>query len=232
MSSRVQVTGQIVATPDGSAAGSTANVSFSDSGSGCVHDWARDYPAFSVATAGPVGSVFQAIEVPPVVEKLLIQSLSKQDVAVRLNGAPASVQGAAASFGSITNTDACTIVVDGASVAVAFQTGDTTCDLVVARINALANALIASNVGGQLKLTGAKTGGQGAAAKSFSYGSIVLSGAALAKLGLAAGTTYGAGDEFQISGRLFIEPSTIKPISKVEISGNASLNAFVAGRLS
>lgn len=236
MPSRLTVRGSINVRPDSSENGTLADLKYDDTGSGSTHEYVRDYPAYQLATTGTPGAVFRLLDSPTIVEKLFIHSLSKQDVAVRLNGAAATLIGSAAAFGTLVNGDSFTINTDqGGVIVVTFETGDITGAKAAARINALVGAIVATidATSGQLRLTGTKTGGQDAFAKSFQYGSIVLgAGAALAKLGLAVGTTYGAGDDRVISGRLLEEPSTTRTVSKIELSGSASLNMVVAGRSS
>lgn len=160
-------------------------------------------------------------------------SIDGSEIAIRYNGAPASVVGSAGAFGTIVGGDAFTIDDDQGGVkTVTFEAGDTTLAKVIARINAAVGAIVASDSAGQLKLTGAKSGGKEAADRTWQYGSIVLAGAALAKLGLVAGTTYGSGRDESTDMRVLHDFPTSGPMktTRIELSGAGKIKTHVAGR--
>lgn len=201
-----------------------------------------DYPdlrqreVYQLATAGAVGAAFEQLDAPNIIQQLLLVNRSGSELAIRLNGAPAKVTGAGASFGTIVNGDTFAITLDQATlVNVTFLTGDITVALVIARINAALGAIVASqDASGNLVLTGVKTGGASALAKSMQYGSMVLSGAGLAKLGLTAGTTYGDGQDIRAQSKFFASfPSSGSGlVSSVWLSGSGELITHAAGRAS
>lgn len=238
MPSRIQFAGSLQISPDGLSSGATSTVDFSDTSGGGSFMWSKTTESYQLSTSGSLGGVFQTLDTPAIVEALLLVSKNAREFCVRLNGLPAIVTGSAATFGTIANADTFTIAVDqGAAFSPIFLAGDTTVAAVCQRINAYAGAIIATqSATGQLVLSGANTGGQGAQADQIAYGSITLSGSApvLAKLGMIASTTYGSGDDFRTDGRFYVEPPTSGAglISKVELSGIGELLAHVAGRMS
>lgn len=160
-------------------------------------------------------------------------SIDGSEIAIRYNGSPASIVGSAGAFGTIVGGDAFTIDDDQGGVkTVTFEAGDTTLAKVIARINAAVGAIVASDSAGQLKLTGAKSGGKEAADRTWQYGSIVLAGAALAKLGLVAGTTYGSGRDESTDMRVLHDFPTSGPMktTRIELSGAGKIKTHVAGR--
>ena len=233
-STQVKVTLMLSPAPDGCDDGISASVDFSDRGRGATYPLGIVQQPMQLATAGNPGAVFVAVPTPPVVQAIGMQASAP--VCVRYNGAPAKVTGSGAAFSTIAGADSFTLAVDNVSTSVVFEAGDTTLAAVIARINALAGAIIASadTTGTQLVLTGARSGGAAALARAMQYGFITLSGSALGKLGLVAGTTYGSGDD-RTTARLYDEPSTTSPtgpVTKIELSGTASVALAIYGRAS
>jgi hypothetical protein len=234
MASTSQVALTVTVAPQGSALGGTGTISASDASPTTSFADVRQREAFALSTLGSVGAAWTTLDTPAQIRQLLLQSRSGTEFAIRLNGAVASVKGSGATFGTITNTDTFTLTVDGGSpTAVNFATGDTTIALVIARINAALGLNVASNDGsGNLVLSGARTGGAVASALGHTYGQIVLAtSATLAKLGLNAGTTLGAGVDIGAMSRFFCDfPSSgARIVTKVELSGSADMITHAAG---
>lgn len=231
---RAKVTCSIVTS--GSECGADADsFSLDDKGAGDSFEDVRECQERSFKTDGQIGAAFIALDAPAVIERFAMRSIDSTEIAIRYNGVPASVTAAGMALGTIANGDAFTITPDqGAMVTVTFLTGDTNLALVIARINAAAGAIIAGAdaTGTLLKLTGSKTGGKDAADRTWQYGSLVLAGSALAKLGLTAGTYYGGGRDDSTDGRLFKDFPTSGPLktTKIELSGSGRIKTHVAGR--
>jgi len=106
-----------------------------------------------------------------------------------LTAGAATVTGTGAAFNTIVSGDSVGIQIDGGkSQKIVFGSTDTTISAVAARLNAFLGAVIASNTGGQLTLTGLRHG---------TGGSLVLTettAGVLAKLGLTANTYAGTGN--------------------------------------
>lgn len=198
------------------------------------HDYVDVTPR-NVAT-GVVGASFVTLESPVAqVERFLADVPQGADLAVRLGGTVASVLGSVASP-SIAGGETLELAVDGASpTVVTLQAGDSTVALVAKRINYATGALVASvdSTTGGLRLTGTRTGGADAKTKGWSYGAIALvGGTALTPLGLAAGVTYGAGDDQRVGPGLFAKtfPAGALP-RRIELSGSAlGARFWVAGK--
>lgn len=218
---------------DGGVPSDAGTFSLDDRGAGTTYEDVRQREESALNTGGQLGSVFQQLDAPPVVEEFAMLSIDGSEIAIRYNGAPASVTGSAGAFGTIVGGDAFTIDSDQGGVkTVTFEASDTTLAKVVARINAEVGAIVASDSAGQLKLTGVKSGGKEAADRTWQYGSIVLAGAALAKLGLVAGTTYGSGRDESTDMRVLHDFPTSGPMktTRIELSGSGKIKTHVAGR--
>lgn len=236
MGKRVKVAFSLVTTSDQSTGSATGAFDMSDSGAGDIDEIVKQNEEDSLATTGLVGAAFVSIDVPKVIKRIAIRPLAGQEIAIRLNGAPAKVQGTAPSFGTIINGDTFPLTVDGGTLAtVTFTATDITGALVVARINAAAGAIVASlDASNYIVLTGAKTGGQLAQTNLWQNGSIVVgAGTALTKLGLVAGTTYGSAlADLHTTNRFYLEPPTsgAGAITKIELSGSGKFMSHVSGQ--
>lgn len=227
MSARVKLTATLVVDQ-------AASIDLSDTSGGSVFDDVRVRAEGLLATSGVLGAAWQELDAPAKVSQFSLRSIDGSEVAARVNAAPATVLGSGASFGTIANGETLQVNVDqGGTVTVTFLTGDTTLAAVVARINAALGAIVASSNGGQLQLTGAKTGGADAVARSWQYGTVqVVGGTALAKLGLSTGTTYGAGRDVSTTGRIFMEfPGLSSPlaVTSIHLSGSGRIRTHIAG---
>lgn len=217
-------------------AGSDATFVAKDA-SATTHEYVDQTPR-TVSTPGAAGASFVTLETPVrQVERILADFASGTNVVIRLDGAVASVTGGAT---PPVLTDGWTAVlnVDGAgNVTTSFLAADNTMALVAKRINYAHGAQVASvdAVTGALVISGTKTGGDDARKKSFQYGSVVVvSGTALAALGLTAGTTYGSGEDHPhgAGGVQINRPSSSLP-KRIELSGSASASRFaIAGKAS
>lgn len=112
------------------------------------------------------------------------------DTTVTFSGTAAVVTGAGSAFGTIVAGDTIVLGYDNATdnpnITVVFLAGDITIAAVIARINGYFGFAFASNASGELRLTGRKRGTAGLVR--------VVSGTALAKLGLTAADTAGTGN--------------------------------------
>lgn len=202
------------------------------------HDLVDLSPVGPLSTSGGIGTTF--VTVPTSVQQ--IQRVvgdfpTGTDLLLRFGGVAAFVLGAS---GALTLTDGWTLLfaVDGGpTITVNFLSTDNTPALAAKRINYAADAQVASvdPATARLRLDGVKTGGPGARAKSRSFGAIdILSGSALAALGLVAGTYSGDGDDIRVGSGPFVHtfPSGSQP-RRLELSGSASgARLWVAGTAS
>lgn len=191
-----------------------------------------------IATSGAVGAAFVQLETPVrQVERLLVDLPGGSDLLLRIGGAVASVSGASA---PPTLTDGWTAIlnIDGlGAVTTSFLAADNTMALAAKRINYAHGAQVASvdPTTGALVIAGTKTGGDDARRAGYAYGSVVIvSGTALAALGLTAGTTYGTGADLRLGGGVHAHsfPAAALP-RKLELSGSVASSRFVvAGKAS
>jgi hypothetical protein len=136
---------------------------------------------------------------------------------------------------AIADGDALTFAVDQAPpTTIHLTAADNTWDALLARIRgAVGHAVADRTTSGALRLAGAKTGDRAARDRGFQHGSLELAGspATLAKLGLVAGVTFGAGTDLVVRRRFFFEPPPNGPhaITSLELSGSAELVTHVAG---
>jgi len=233
---RTKLSGTLSTSPSGSTSGGASGELLLDfSGAGDLFDDVRQREGWRLATSGNVGAVFATLDAPATIGQLLLMVRNAAEVAVRLNGAVAQVVGTGQAFGTIAGGETLVVTVDqGTQTTVTFLAGDTTGAKVAARINAAVGAIVASvATDGNLALSGAKTGGASAKAKAYAYGSIEVGAGStgLAKLGLAAGTTLGSGEELGLVRRLLLEPPTsgARILTRVELSGSADLVTHAAG---
>ena len=192
-----------------------------------THDLIDVSPVGPLATSGAVGVAFVGVPTPVVqVQRLLVDLATGADVLLRLNGSAALVLGAS---GALTLTDGLTLLFagdGGSTITAEFLATDTTPLLAAKRINYAAGAQVASvdTATAKLRLDGVKTGGPWARAKSRSFGALdILSGTALAALGLVAGTYSGDGDDLRVGSgaQLLRFPASAQP-QRIELSGSAS----------
>jgi len=198
------------------------------------HDYVDATPR-NVSTAGAVGAAFVQLETPVVqVERFVAQIPPSADLVLRFGGAVAELLGASAATGFSGGETAVLAIDAGGNVTVTFEAGDSTQALAAKRINWALGAQVAdTDSDGKLRLRSLRTGDAGAAAKGYAFGRVrVVSGSALAGLGLVAGDTYGQGDDQRVGAGLFAKtfPSSALP-RKVELSGSATNAKFwVAGK--
>jgi hypothetical protein len=136
-------------------------------------------------------------------------------------GVAAHVTGSGATFGSITAGLTAILGADAMpNFTVVFQATDTTVAAAVARINQFAGFTFASDVGGQVKLTGiqAGTGGQVR----------VIGGTALTDLGLTVANTNGTGNVANIAS---IMPSEINTVVSAATSAAVLVEQLPSGQL-
>lgn len=106
------------------------------------------------------------------------------NVTITLNAVAATHTGAAGTFNAFTGGETLVLAIDnGASFEVVFQASDTSIAAIISRINSTYGQTIASNSGGQLRLT--------SLTKGTASRVIVTAGAAATTLGLTAGTYSG-----------------------------------------
>lgn len=199
-----------------------------------AHDYVDPTPR-NVETAGAVGAAFVQLETPvQQVERFVAQIPPGADLVLRFGGAVAELLGASAATGFTGGEQAVLAIDAGGNITVTFEAGDTTQALAAKRINFAFGAQVAdTDASGRLRLRSLRTGDAGAAAKGFAFGRVrVVSGSALAGLGLVAGDTYGQGDDQRVGPGPFAKtfPSSALP-RRVELSGSASNAKFwVAGK--
>lgn len=186
-----------------------------------------------ITTPGLIGQNWTAL--PMTADFIGVEFLkvtSNQPVRLRIGAAPAIVAPTAGVYPtSFSGGETLVFTLDGVSVSVAFLIGDQSAAQVAARINAecalagLATPVASVSTGGQLVLTGKLTGLQGSI--------VIVSGSALTRLGLAAGTTFGSGQDVDVYGTFMNEfpPYPIAP-ARIQISGVASISVVAAGRTS
>lgn len=232
----VKLAGSLVALPQGApAAGATSELDLGAPGPGDSFEDVRQREQWHLSTPGPVGAAFVPLDLPASLAQLYVCSRNQSDVALRFDGAPAVVVGATFDPATIVDGDAFTLAVDQSPpTLIRFAAADTTWDAVLARIRgAVGHAVADRTPSGALRLAGTKTGDREARARGFQYGSLELAGspATLAKLGLVAGVTFGAGVDLVVRRRFFFEPPPNGPhaIASLELSGSAELVTHVAG---
>lgn len=200
------------------------------------HDYLDGTPR-NVSTAGAVGAAFVQLETPVVqIERIVADLPASADLVLRFGGAVAEVLGASAAPSFAGGEQAVLAIDAGGNVTVTFEAGDNTQALAAKRINYAFGAQVADlDTSGKLRLRGALTGGADAEAKGFGFGKVkVVSGSALAALGLTAGSTYGQGDDQRAGPGSFVKtfPAGALP-RRLELSGSAGNAKFwLAGKAS
>jgi len=198
------------------------------------HDYVDATPR-NVSTAGAVGAAFVQLETPvQQIERIAADLPSGADLVLRFGGVVAEVLGASAATGFSGGETAVLAIDAGDNTTVTFESGDTTQALAAKRINWAFGAQIAdTDSSGKLRIRSLRTGDAGAAAKGYAFGRVrVVSGTALAGLGLTAGDTYGQGDDQRAGTGPLAKtfPSSSLP-RKVELSGSVTNAKFwVAGK--
>lgn len=220
-----------------SSASSDLGQSYADR-SATSHDYVDPTPK-SVSTSGAVGANFILWPTSVAqIQRVWGQIPAAADLYFRWGGDVAEVLSSLTAPGSSLTGLTLVCSVDGGSpVTTTFESGDTTLALAARRINYAHNAPIASidAATSKLVLAGARTGGADAKAASRQYGEInITGGTALSALGLAVGTTPGAGTDERIGSGPYVRsfPSSALPRA-LEISGSASgLALSLAGKAS
>lgn len=201
------------------------------------HDYLDPTPR-NVSTAGAVGAAFVTLETPVAqVERLVADIPQGSDLVLRAGGLVAELLGASAAP-TFSGGEQLVFAIDaGGNVTATFEVGDNTVALAAKRIN-YALGFVAADIDpttGKLRLRGLRTGGADAAALGWSYGLVkIVSGSAMATLGLSAGSTYGAGFDERVGGGPFAKtfPAGALP-RRLELSGSAQGAKFwVAGKAS
>ena len=206
-----------------------------------AHDYVDPCP-MAVATAGATGTTFVPIQTSVVRGEAFYADLgASADIVLRFSGAVASVLGSV-SVPALAAADTLVLSTDGgAQVTTTFAgTENTVAKVAGAIAQAFLTAGLPNPAGvdvatGFLRLSGVKTGGQGANALGWQYGQVVVvSGAAVAKLGLAVGTTWGAGRDLRVGPPyIALRFSASDLPTKFEVSGTAPNCTFtVAGKAS
>jgi hypothetical protein len=222
-----------ITTRDPSRPGAGCEASVRDAAA-TSHDYVDPTPR-NVSTAGGVGAAFVQLETPVAqVERFVADLPAGTDLVLRFGGAVAEVLGTSAATGFSGGETAVLAIDAGGNVTVTFESTDTTQALAAKRINWALGAQVAdTDSDGKLRLRSLRTGDAGAAAKGYAYGRVrVVSGSALAGLGLVAGDTYGQGDDQRVGSGLFAKtfPAGALP-RRVELSGSAQGAKFwVAGK--
>lgn len=233
MAGSIQLTLSI-ATADPSAPSSAQQASVRDAVA-TVHDYVDVTPR-NIATPGGIGLSFLQLETPvQQIERLVADLPPGADFVLRAGGLPAVVVGSV-SNPSIAGGETLQFLFDaGGAVTTTLQAGDTTIALIAKRVNYAHGDKVAAvdPLTGGLRLYGVLTGGADARAKGFAYGLVqILGGTGLAALGLAVGSTYGAGDDQRLGSGMFVKPFPASALPRrLELSGTGSGARFwVAGK--
>jgi len=185
-----------------------------------------------VQTVGVLGAEF--VDLDLLADLIGVEFLyvkSDAPIALRLDAAAARVVGSGGTFPTgFVGGETLTFLVGLVPVSVTFLAGDQTAAQVVARINA-ACALAglptprASVSGTQIAIDGLLTGPQSTVS--------VTGGTGAATLGLAGASAVGSGQDVEINGSFLAEfRSYPDSVSRVQVSGQASLSIVAAGRTS
>jgi hypothetical protein len=228
--------GSLVALPQGApTAGATSELDLGAPGPSDPFEDVRQREQWHLSTPGPVGAGFVPLDLPSPLAQLYVCSRNQSDAALRFDGAPAVFVGAPFDPAAIVDGDAFTLAVDQAPpTTVRFVAADTTWDALLARIRGAVGHAVADRArSGALRLAGTKTGDRAACDRGFQYGSLELAGApaTLARFGLVAGLTFGAGVDLVVRRRFFFEPppNGLHAITSLEVSGSAELVTHLAG---
>lgn len=184
-----------------------------------------------VSTPGAIGAAYVDLPVTGALDSIeFLYVHAAQPVRLLLGAGPAVVRAAGAVYPTgFTGGEGLALVFDGIAVNVTFTSGAQSAAQVAGQINAAAAivglAYLPASVssGGQLVLSCALPGALGSVQ--------VVSGTALAALGLVAGTAVGAGEVVEFLGTFLTEFGRGQPgaPSRVMVSGQARLEILAAG---
>lgn len=236
MSTVVKLSGTLLCTPLGATVGGVdAEIDLGAYGPGVAYEDVRQREVWHINTEGAVGEHFVDLDVPAQLGQLFVRSRNLSEIALRLNGTPASLHGYGAAFDALTTSDFVSLSIDQSPAQVIGFDGVRSIDEVIARINGRFGYATASRAeDGQLVLVGRKSGGRYASERGWQHGSIVVAGpgTSLGRLGLGSGGTfYGDAVDLGVSNRLLLEPPTFgkRAITRIEVSGSGELVTHVAG---
>lgn len=248
MSKRVSASGSLTIQSDTAVIGTGQDVeplSLGPGGgaSGEVYYQAEAHSQPVIATAGLVGSIFQDLDALDGLTQIeLLWLRTSAEIALRLYAIPASLQAVVGSFPTgFGGGETCTITIDGTAVLVTFDILDQSAAQCAARINA-ACAIFglatprATVVSGQLRIDGIAT-----AVLPAGIGQITVTpGAPAITLGIDS-TTSPTTEDAQGSD-IYLGPGVFGPcefpktgsnlLTKVQVSGQATLNVRACGRSS
>lgn len=202
-----------------------------------VHDYVDGTPQ-NVATSGAAGAAFLKLPTSVVqIERIVADITPGSDLVLRVDGRVASVLGANAAPAIVGGETLVLAIDQGGQITVTFVAGDTTIAKVAARINFALGLQVASVdlSTGFLRLSGFLTGGSDAKTAGWQAGSVQLvSGTALALLGLTAGTTWGSGRDQRLGAGPFCKSFPTSGLPRlIELSGTSNGARFwVAGKAS
>lgn len=244
MSKRITASGKLTIQSDTTVTGQgadsrqlTLGPGGASTGERFVEETASNAP--EVATTGDPGDAFESLSaVDSLSEVQMLYVRTNAQIVLRLYALAATLQATAGSFPTgFGGGETSTITIDGTAVVVTFDVADQTAIQVAARINAAAAlaGLVtprASVVNGQLKITGVST-----AVASSGVGQITAdTGAPSVTLGLAPATSPTSvdaqGQDVTVDGLFISEfPRTgTRTLTKVQVSGQATLDVVAAGR--
>jgi hypothetical protein len=237
MTERVKLAGTLATVPLGISSGAASGeIDLGSFGQADIFEDVRQRDDWHIATPGPVGAAFVALDTPERLAQLYLCSRNESEIALRFNGAPAVSVAGGFDPTAIADGDSFLVSIDQARpfTTVRFTNDDRSWDAVLARINGALGQRVADRTErDQIRLTGAKTGGQSARERGWQHGSIELGGSSstLIKLGFLPGLTVGAGTDLVVRRRFLFEPPSTGPhaIHSIELSGSAELVTHVAG---
>lgn len=183
-----------------------------------------------ISTAGAIGDAW--VELPSTSDLETIEFLmvrSDQPVRLRIGAGPAVASASGATFPTgFSGGETLTFDLDGTSVSVVFTSGAQTAAQCANEINAacallgLATPVASVSTTGQLKLTGVLTGVDGSVS--------VTGGTGRAALGFAIAEVFGTGEDVDVRGLYMQELPQPSTVTRVQISGQATISVVAAGR--
>ncbi len=248
MSKRVSASGSLTIQSDTAVIGTGQDVeplSLGPGGgaSGEVYYQAEAHAQPVIATAGLVGAAFEDLDALDGLTQIeLLWLRTSAEIALRLYALPAVTQALTGSFPTgFMGGEVCIITLDGVAVTTNFLVADQSAIQCAARINAaMALAGIATPrvtvVGGQLRIDGVAT-----AVATGGIGQIVVTaGAPATTLGIAAAAsptvTNAQGQDVYVGPGVFgpceFPKTGSNLLTKVQVSGQATLNVRACGRSS
>jgi hypothetical protein len=189
-----------------------------------------------IETAGAIGQNFVDIDCLDSFAQIeLLYLRSTAEVAARLNAVPAVFTGSGATFPTgFSGGETLTPTIDTTTFVVTFDAADQNIEQVLARMNAAAalaglSTPVFTAVSNQIQARGSDT--------SSATGTISFAGAGAVQdqLGLTNGTLVAAqGRDIPVNGSLLLESPRIgdNVLTKVQISGQAVIDVYGAGRTS